>query len=265
MKKITVLFAVLAFSLFTASAFAADTLDEVKERGVLRVGTTPGYMPFEVVNKKGDIIGFDIDMAKRMAKSLGVKLEIVSSAWDGIIAGLITGKFDIIMAAMTITEERKQRIDFSDPYVVLGQTILVAKDKADIFKSYKDLNAPQYTVSSKLGTTGEFASKRMIDNAKYVAYETEQEAVMEVMNHKIDAFVYDMPFNAVAVYQMGNGKLVHLSTPFTEEVGGWAIRQNSPKFLAAINAFLKQSKENGVYDKLYKKWFEQDKWLKQLK
>ncbi len=265
MKKIAMLITAFCLLLFTANAFAADTLDEIRERGVLRVGTTPGYMPFEVVNKKGDIIGFDMDLAKRMAKSLGVKLEIVSSAWDGIIAGLITGKFDVIMAAMTITEERKERIDFSDPYVVLGQTILIAKDNADKFRSYKDLNAPQYTVSSKLGTTGEFASKRMIDKAKYVAYETEQEAVMEVMNHKIDAFVYDMPFNAVAVYQMGNGKLAHLETPFTEEVGGWAIRQGSPKFLAWINKFLQESKENGVYGKLYKKWFEEDKWLKQLK
>ncbi len=108
--------------------------------------------PVYVVNHKC-VCRRCLDLGKRLAKHLGVKMEIVSSAWDGIIAGLITGKFDIIMGAMTITEERKQRIDFSDPYVVLGQTILIAKDKADKITSYKDLNAPQYTVASKLGTT----------------------------------------------------------------------------------------------------------------
>lgn len=266
MKKFTViLLAAVSLFLSASVALAADTLDEIKERGVLRVGTTPGYMPFEVVNKKGDIIGFDMDIARRMARSLGVELEIVSSAWDGIIAGLITGKYDIIMAAMTITEERKERIDFSDPYIVLGQTILIRKNDAAKFTSYKDLNAPEYTVASKLGTTGEFATKRMLNKAKYVAYETEQEAVMEVMNNQIDAFIYDMPFNAVAVNQMGNGQLVHLAEPFTEEVGGWAIRQGSPKFLSWINSFLKESKASGEYNKLYEKWFEKDNWLKQLK
>lgn len=264
MKKLAALLMSVVLLCSASITLAGDALDEIKERGVLRVGTTPGYMPFEVVNKKGDIIGFDMDFAKRMAKSLGVELEIVSSAWDGIIAGLITGKFDVIMAAMTITDERRERIDFSDPYVVLGQTLLIRKSDGEKIASYKDLNTPEYTVSSKLGTTGEFAAKRMLDKAKYVAYETEQEAVMEVMNNQIDAFVYDMPFNAVAVYQMGNGKLLHLNVPFTEEVGGWAIRQGSPKFLAWINGFLQESRENGVYDKLYKKWFEEDNWLKQL-
>ena len=96
MKKLSLLLvaalAVLAFS--AGSVYAVDTLAEIQKRGVLRVGMEPGYMPFELTNQKGEIIGFDVDMAKRMAKAMGVKLELVSTAWDGIIPALMTGKRD---------------------------------------------------------------------------------------------------------------------------------------------------------------------------
>jgi polar amino acid transport system substrate-binding protein len=153
---------------------AADTLDDIKARGVLLVGMEPGYMPFELTNQKGEIIGFDVDMAKRMAKALGVKLELVSTAWDGIIPSLVTNKFDIIMSGMTITEERAKTVDFANPYIIIGQTVLVRKELADQVKSYKDLNDPKYKVASKLGTTGEVATKKMIPNAQYFSYETEK-------------------------------------------------------------------------------------------
>ena len=155
----------------------ADTLDDIKAAGVLRVGMEPGYMPFELTNQKGEIIGFDVDVAKRMAKKLGVKLELVSTAWDGIIPSLMTSKFDVIMSGMTITDERSQVVDFADPYIIIGQTALVRKDLAGEIKSYKDLNNPKYKIASKLGTTGEFAAKETFPKAQYFSYETEQEVV----------------------------------------------------------------------------------------
>lgn len=247
-----------------ASVAVADTLDDIKQRGVLRVGMEPGYMPFELTNQKGEIIGFDVDMAKRMAKALNVKLELVSTAWDGIIPSLITGKFDVIMSGMTITDERSQSIDFAQPYIVIGQTLLLRKDLAKQVKSYKDLNDPKYKIASKLGTTGEIAAKAKIPNAKYFSYETEQEAVMEVVNGKIDAFVYDSPYNAVAFAEKGQGKLVFLDQPFTDEPLGWGVRKGNQKFVAWLNEFLAQSKKDGTYDKIYGKWFKDSAWLKEL-
>ena len=107
MKKLALLLiALTALCAALPASLRADTLDDIRKRGTLRVGMEPGYMPFELTNKKGEIIGFDVDVAKRMAKALGVKLELVSTAWDGIIPSLITSKFDIIMSGMTITAER---------------------------------------------------------------------------------------------------------------------------------------------------------------
>lgn len=266
MKKITLLLAiVLAVVTFSSgSAFAADSLAEIQKRGVLRVGMEPGYMPFELTNKKGDIIGFDVDMAKRMAKAMGVKLELVSTAWDGIIPALLTDKFDIIMSGMTLTQERNLTVNFASPYILIGQSILLKKELADSVKSYKDLNDAKFTVASKLGTTGEQATKRMIGNAKYISYETEQEGVMELVNGKIDAFIYDLPFNAIAVGQKGAGKIVHLDEPFTKEPLAWAIKRGDVDFLNWLNNFMAQVKYDGVYDKIYAKWFQDSAWMKEI-
>lgn len=265
MKKLVLLFVVLfaAMTLTAGNALSA-TLEEIQKRGSLRVGMEPGYMPFELTNKKGEIIGFDADMAKRMAKAMGVELELISTAWDGIIPALLTKKFDIIMSGMTLTQERNLSINFATPYILIGQTVLLNNKFADEVKSYEDLNDPKYTVASKLGTTGEQATKRMIPNAKYISYETEQEGVMEVVNGRVDAFIYDMPFNAIAMAEKGEGKLVHLDEPFTKEPLAWAIRKGDVDFLNWLNNFMDQIKYDGVYDKIYHKWFQDDTWLREI-
>ncbi len=233
MKRLS-LFFVVALAILTFSvgaALAVDTLSEIQKRGKLRVGMEPGYMPFELTNQKGEIIGFDVDMAKAMAAAMKVELELVSTAWDGIIPALLTDKFDVLMSGMTLTQERNLKVNFADPYILIGQSVLLKKELAGTVKSYKDLNNAKFTVASKLGTTGEQATKKMIPDAKYISYETEQEGVIELVNGKIDAFIYDLPFNAIAVNQKGQGKIVHLSEPFTKEPLAWAIRKGDPDFL----------------------------------
>ncbi|RPH37853.1 MAG: amino acid ABC transporter substrate-binding protein [Desulfobulbaceae bacterium] len=249
---------------FTATVGLTGTLEDIQKRGKLRVGMEPGYMPFELKNQKGQIIGFDVDMATRMAKAMGVELELVDTAWDGIIPALLTGKFDVLMSGMTLTQERNMSINFAPPYIVIGQSILIKKDLDGTVKSYKDLNDAKYTIASKLGTTGEQATKRMIPNAKYISYETEQEGVLELVNGKIDAFIYDLPYNAVAVGQKGQGKIIHLDTPFTFEPLAWAVRKGDPDILNWMENFMYQIRNDGTYDKIYKKWFQDDAWLKEI-
>lgn len=265
MKKIALLLCLTVMALtMTAALSFAGALEEIQKRGTLRVGLEPGYMPFEMTNKKGEIVGFDADIAQRMANKMGVKLELISTAWDGIIPALLTSKFDIIMSGMTLTQERNMQINFAKPCILIGQTVLLNKKLEGEIHSYKDLNDPKYTIASKLGTTGEQSAKRMIPNAKYLSYETEQEAVMETINGKVDAFIYDLPFNAIAAAQKGEGKLVFLDEPFTKEPIAWAVRKGDPDFLNWLNNFLEQLKYDGVYDKIYAKWFKRNDWLKDV-
>lgn len=241
-----------------------STLEHILQKGELRVGFEAGYMPFEMTDKNGNFVGFDIDIAREMAQALGVKFVPVNTAWDGIIPSLITEKFDIIMSGMTVTQERNLKINFANPNIVVGQTILINKKHQGVIKSYKDLNDSKYTVTSKLGTTGEQAVKRVIPKATYKSFETEPEAALEVVNGKADAFVYDLPYCVVFMAQQGAGKLIFLDTPFTYEPLAWAIRKGDPDFLNWLNNFLSQIKNDGRYDRTYDKWIKSTDWIKEV-
>jgi len=241
-----------------------STLEDIIKRGELRVGFEAGYLPFEMADKKGNFIGFDIDIAKEMAKAMGVKFVPVNTAWDGIIPALITKKFDIIISGMTITQERNLKVNFADPYIIVGQTILLNKKHEGVVTSYKDLNDPQYTVTSKLGTTGEQAIKRLLPKANYKSFEVESEAALEVLTGKADATIYDLPFCVVFMAQQGEGKLVFLDEPFTYEPLAWAIRKGDPDFMNWLNHFLRQLKNDGRYERIYNKWIKSTDWIKDV-
>ena len=241
-----------------------STLNDIIKRGELRVGFEAGYLPFEMADKQGNFIGFDIDMAKEMAKAMGVKFVPVNTAWDGIIPALVTKKFDIIISGMTITQERNLKINFADPYIIVGQTILLNKKHEGVVKSYKDLNDPKYTVTSKLGTTGEQAIKRMIPRANYKSFEVESEAALEVLTGKADATIYDLPFCATFMAQQGKGNLIFLDEPFTYEPLAWAVRKGDPDFLNWLDNFLRQIKNDGRYDRIYNKWIKSTEWIKDI-
>jgi polar amino acid transport system substrate-binding protein len=261
---------VIGFLLAT-SAFSADidlakksTLEQILKRGELRVGFESGYVPFEMTNKKGEFIGFDMDFGRRLAKSMGVKFVPVNTAWDGIIPALVTAKFDIIMGGMTITQERNLKINFAEPYIVVGQTILLNNKLKDKVLSYKDLNNPKYILTSRMGTTGEQAIKKYIPKATYKGFESEAEAGLEVINGKADALVYDLPFCGFLYGSQGKGKTVFLNEPFTYEPLAWAINKGDPDFLNYLNNFLRQSRGDGFYDRMYKKWITGTKWKAEL-
>ena len=267
MKKILV--AILAF--LSLNVMASDlnlwkksTLNEILQRGELRVGMEPGYMPFEMKDKKGKIIGFDVDVVRKMAKDMGVKLKIVPTAWDGIIAGLLAGKYDIIVSGMTITQKRNLKINFANPYISIGQTMLVRASVAKGKKSWKDLDKPQYTIVTKLGVTGEIATRRMFKHAKIRTFDTEADAVQELLNGKADAFVYDKPYNAMFMAKRGGKGIVFWDNDLTFEPLGWAVRKGDPDFLNWLDNFLNQIKHDGTYDKIYNKWFRDISWLKRV-
>lgn len=266
----TAVVAIICFGVFS-SAFGADielakksTLEKILQRGELRVGFESGYVPFEMTNKKGKFIGFDMDYARRLAKAMGVKFVPINTAWDGIIPALMTNKFDIIMGGMTITQERNLKINFVSPYIVIGQTILLNKKHAGTVTSYKDLNDPKYILTSRMGTTGEQAIKRMIPKATYKAFESEAEAGLEVINGKADALVYDLPFCGFLYGSQGKGKTIFLNKPFTYEPLAWAIKKGDPDFLNFLNNFLRQSRGDGFYGKLFDKWIIGSDWKKEL-
>jgi polar amino acid transport system substrate-binding protein len=261
-----------------------STLEGILRRGELRIGLEVGYMPFEMIDKRSglrqkeirhggfrrrgrqlSLIGFDIDMGIEMAKALGVKPVFIDTLWPSIIPALNLGRFDIIFGGMSVTESRKMKVDFADPFTTVGQTVLLnAKHKGSV-KSYKDLNDSKFIVVSKPGTTGEEAVQRLIPKATYETADTEIDGAMRVLEGTADAFVYDFPFNAVFSALHPSDQLIFLDEPFTREPIAWAIRKNDPDFLKWLNNFLYEIKQDGRFEKMYVKWFKETDWFKYVR
>jgi len=287
----TVLLSGLCLVSGNASALAADvelaedsTLEGIIQRGELRIGLEAGYMPFEMIDKRSglrqkeirhggfrrkgrhlSLIGFDIDIGIAMAKALGVKPVFVDTLWPSIIPALNLGRFDVIFGGMSVTESRKQKVDFAEPFMTVGQTVLLNAKHKSVVKSYRDLNDPKYVVVSKPGTTGEEAVKKMIPKATYKTVDTEIAGGMRVLEGTADAFVYDLPFNAVFTAMHQSDQLIFLDKPFTKEPIAWAIRKNDPDFLKFLNEFLSRIKTDGTFDKIYGKWFKKTDWFKYVR
>ena len=265
MKKLLALIFIL-FSVVYGADFdlwKKSTLNKILQNKELRVCLEPGYVPFEMKDKQGRIIGFDVDIAKKMSKDMGVKLKLIPTAWDGIISALLTDKCDIIISGMTITQQRNLKVTFTEPYFLVGQTLLVNKKHSDA-KSIKDVDKKGLIVTTKLGTTGEIAAKKLFKNATIKTFDSESAAVQEVLNNRADVFIYDKPYNELFMADKGKDKLIYLDQDLTYEPLGFAINHGDPDFTNWLNNFLRQIKHDGTYEKLYNKWFRDNSWLKRV-
>ena len=269
MKKVLVLGAAALFVcgiIFSSSVFGADielakksTLETILKRGELLVGLEAGYQPFEMQDEKGNIVGFDVDMAYEMGKAIfgeggEKKVKLVNTAWEGIIPALMTGKFDIIMSGMTILQSRNLKVNFCEPYYYIGQCLLINKKNADKYKSYKDLNKKGVIITSKLGVTGAFTAEKLMPNAELRLFKTEAEGALQVANGIADAFIYDEPQVRVFAAKYKD-TTVGLFDPITYEPLAWAINKGDPDFMNWLNNFLRQVRGDGRWDQLKQKWF----------
>lgn len=239
----------LSFVLAGGNAFAS-TLEEIKARGQLIIGTDATYPPMEFHDEKGEIVGFDIDLGKAIAKELGVKAVFVDTAWDGIFPALDAKKFDIIMSSTSITEERLKTKAMSDPYYVTSQAIAVKKGNVSI-KEPEDLVGK--VVAVQIGTTGDLAVSE-IEGVKIKRFDTIDKAYMEVMNGRADAVVNDL---SEVSYRMKILPHMEIVATFREgeEKYGVTLRKEDTDLLEAVNQALKKLKESGEYDEIYEKWF----------
>jgi polar amino acid transport system substrate-binding protein len=217
------------------------------------IATDASFPPMEFVDSNKNIVGFDIDLMNAIAKAMNFEVEYKNTAWDGIFAGLESGDYDAILSSVTINDERKQKYDFSEPYVNAGQAVVVRADEAAI-KSHKDLSGK--TVGAQIGTTGAFAVQQ-IAGAKLKEYDTIDLALMDLVAKNLDAVVVDTP--VAADYALASdefkGKLKIVGEPFTDEYYGLCVRKGkNAELLRLFNEGLKKIKADGTYDKLYAKW-----------
>jgi polar amino acid transport system substrate-binding protein len=250
MKKIILL--TLVFALFIMAGCSSQeqgTWQKIEKEGKLVVGMSADYKPFEYHDKGDNIVGFDVDVLKEVSKKLNLKLELKDTAWDGIIPGLQAKKYDLIMSAMTITEERKKAVDFSESYFNAGQIIAVLDGNNNI-KSVEDLKGKK--VGVQLGTTADLEASEM-EGVEVKRYEKIPQAFIELNNGRVDAVAADLP--VVAKYTLEHSGVKIVGEPFTTENFGIAMRKGDTELLEKINTAVAELKQDGTYDEIYAKWF----------
>ena len=258
MKKLVSLVLMMMFTFLVmgcgsnASTAKNDgVLAKIKKTQVLTVGTDATFKPFEYKNN-GKYEGFDIDLMEAVAKELGAnKVEYVDTEFKGLIPGLLAKKYDVIVSAMYITDERKQTINFSDSYFPGGLSIMVKKDN-DAVKGISDLKGKK--VSVQVGTKSAKYLEEKYPDISLVKVETNNEMFLELETGKVDAVVTGLP--AAKTYAKTAGSVKVLPETITEEFYGYGLRKDDAELTAAINTALKTLKDNGTYDQIAKKWFE---------
>lgn len=233
----------------TATA-AAGLLGEVRARGVLRVANTQANPPFNYLNDKNQLVGFDVDIANEIAKRIGVpKVEFVGSNFASFIPGVQTNKFDIVIAGQTITEERKLQVGFSEPYEVNGVSIFVAEANATI-KAVDDLKGKRIGVTA--GTTNEkFA--RTIAGAEVKTYENATLAMTDLGLGRVDAVLFSR-FTGTYLAQQNNLKVKATPGFLTKEINAMSFRLNEPAFKAEVDRALASMIADGTLTRISTTW-----------
>lgn len=218
--------------------------------GSLRIATDATFPPFEIVDETTkELTGFDIELMRAIAEKAGFTLEWNNLPFDSVLAGLSQCQFDLAIAAITITDERKEQMLFSDPYINAGQIVVVRVDDQSI-QSKDDLAGK--TVAAQLGTTGEIEARK-IENVNYKPYDTYDLAFLDLANGQVDAVIADYP-TALGFIGQNADKLKTVGEVFTEESYGIAICKNRADLLEPINTALKALKDEGKIAELEQAW-----------
>lgn len=237
-----------SFAFMGISPASADELDTLKEKGVIRIAMSGAYPPFNFVNDKNEVVGFDPAIGAEIAKRMGLEVEIVTTAWDGIIGGLLANKYDAIVGSMTITAERDEVVDFVGPYYSDKRAIFTNPGSG--IASLGDLKGKK--VGLTLGETHEDWAREKGYNVS--TYKGLPELLLELENGRVDAIVND---SIAAILAMGaKGQAFEMfGDPTTEPFGaGIAIRQGNPELAAAMQKALDDLMADGTYLSIAEKW-----------
>jgi polar amino acid transport system substrate-binding protein len=220
------------------------------------VGMEMAYPPFEMLDSSGQPSGVSVDMARAMGQHLNRPVRFENIPFDGLIPSLKTGKIDVVISSLTMTEDRKKSIDFSDPYLTMGLAILV-NQKGDI-QSINDVDKHGRNVAVKKGTTGNIYAFQHFKNAQLLVLNDESACAIEVAQGKADCFIYDQ----VSVFQTWKkypDTTRAILQPFQQEQWAMGIRKGNIELQQQINGFIKHFKETGGFEQLGVKYFSENK------
>ncbi len=236
-----------------------STVEQVLKRGVLRVGMDT-FVPWAMKDKTGNLIGFEIDVATRLAKDMGVKVQFVPTKWSGIIPALLSGKFDVIIGGMGIIPSRNLKVNFTQPYDYSGMSLVAGKKLAAGFKTLADFNRPDVVLAVKLGATSEMAARKFMPKATLRQFDGEAQIFQEVINARAHAAVASAPTPAFRAIENPQTLFLPIKDTFTKEPIGFAVRKGDPDTLNYFNNWIQYVAAEGWLAERKQYWFQTQDW-----
>jgi len=234
-------------------AFAQTALDQIKSTGALRVGTEGTYAPFTYHDETGALVGFDVEIAQAIAKQIGVEAQFVEGPWDGLIAGIDANRYDVVINQVGITDERKQKYDFSESYIASKAALVVKGDNTTI-TGFADLAGKKAAQS----LTSNFGKLAQENGAELVGTEGFDQSIQLVLQGRADATINDSLSFLDFKKKQPDADVKIVATQEQADYSGVLLAKNKPELLAAINAAIEAIKADGTYEAISQKYFGAD-------
>jgi polar amino acid transport system substrate-binding protein len=244
----------------TRQGVAGDSvIEQIKQRGSLIVGLST-FVPWAMLDKSGELIGFEIDVAKKLAEDMGVEVEFVPTAWDGIIPALISGRFDVIISGMSVTPQRNLTVNFTDPYAFSGLRIAVARKHEGSITSLEDMNRPDFTFALRRGATPVPFVQATFPNARILQFDEDGASVQEVLNGNADATVASEPSPSRYVAEYPDQLYIPIDDLYNVTAEAFALRKGDPDALNFFNNWIAANWRSGFLDERHDYWFRTQDW-----
>jgi L-cystine transport system substrate-binding protein len=234
-------------------ALAGDNLDQIKADGVLKIGTEGTYAPFTYHDDSGKLVGFDVEIGEAIAKQLGVKPEFVEGKWDGLIAGLDAKRYDVVINEVGITEARKEKYAFSEPYIA-SKAVLIVSAKNDDIKDFADLKGKK----SAQSLTSNFGKLAEQNGASLVGTDGFDQSIQLVITGRADATINDSLSYLDFKKHQPNAPVKVVAEEADADHSGVLVRKGDEDLVAAIDKALADIKADGTYQTISEKYFGED-------
>ncbi len=251
--KLSTVLATLGLMTLATPVLAQSALDQVREAGVLRIGTEGTYAPFTYHDETGALVGFDVEVGQAIADHIGVEAQFVEGPWDGLIAGIDANRYDVVINQVGINPERQAKYDFSEPYIASKAALIVREDNADI-ASFEDLAGKRsaQTLTSNFGKLAESYGAELVPTEGF------DQSIALVLQGRADATINDSLSFFDFKTQQPDAQVKVAATAPDADFSGVLLAKGKPELLAAINEALAAIKADGTYAEISEKYFGED-------
>ena len=244
-------------------ASATSNLEAINDRGTLRVGMST-FVPWAMRNKQGELIGFEIDVAKRLAADSGWKVEFVPTAWDGIIPALLAKKFDVIIGGMSVTPERSKSVLFTAPYSHSGVQVAANKELAEGFTKLEDFDSRRVKIAARRGAYTVQVARETFPKAKILQFDDDSQAFQEVLNGNAHAVIASSPKPEHETIKHADKLFLPFSERLSQGNEAFAVRLGEDDKQAFFDQWIEQRTQDGWLKERYEYWFSTLDWQDQI-